>query len=135
MITISLDIYEGIEDFESRIHLLVSFARCLRIILFYVLLDDLIQILNEKCKNSRKSEISAIKRISNLDTLLRELLIKCGNKEKLLKAGITRAIILSKRLKNKAKVTNQLNEASLQSDKMEFDSQEIKEVRNREIDK
>lgn len=114
---------------------MIGIARCARIILFYILLNDFISVLNDKCRNNRKSEINAIKRISNLDTLLRELAVKCNQKEKLTRAGLIRAIVLSKRLQQKNKSMNQLNEVEIKEDKMEIDPREITEIRNREIDK
>jgi hypothetical protein len=134
-VTLSLDIYEGIYDFEDRIHIIVGFARCFRVLLFYVLMTSFLYVLNEKCRKNTKFEITSLQKISSLDKLLREMLNKVRDKDPVLKIGLTRSIVLAKKLKSKAQTRNQLQDISMASDKMEIDPEEIKDLNKRDIDK
>ena len=48
LLTVLLDIYETSQDFGSRIHILVGFARVSRLVLFSLLVSDLEQSLADK---------------------------------------------------------------------------------------
>ena len=60
-----------------------------------------------------------INRITNLETLLKEVLIKSETKDKLILFGINRALVLAKVMKSKSKPRVKLEDASPFIDKTE----------------
>lgn len=134
-LTLSFDIYEAVTEYSDRIHLLVGIARWLRVILFYVILNDFLFILQEKWRNNVKKELTAIRRIPNIEALLKHLILKFSGKSKVLKYGLSRAMILARKLMNKSKNRNQLNDISFGSEKDEDEISEFREISKKDIKK
>ena len=134
VIVIALSLYEGATNVYDHVRIVVGFGRWFRVILFYILNQSLITILSQKCRRSSKFEIDMINRVSNLEGLLNEILIKNQSKDEVIKAGINRALILAKKIKKQSKPRNKLPVATILNEVVEVEEPTIKKFDYDEID-
>lgn len=113
MVVISLTLYEAAANVSDHVHIIVGFGRCFRIILFYILTLSFYSILNHKCRKSNRFEIDMINRVSNMESLLNEILTKNQSKDEIVHVGVSRALLLYKKMKKQSRPRNQLPVGSI----------------------
>lgn len=121
VIVIALSLYEAIENVANHVYIIIGFGRCFRIILFYILTQTFYTLLIHKCKKSSRFEIDMINRVSNLESLLNEVLIKNQSKDEIVHVGISRALLLAKKMKKQSRPRNQLPVGSILNEVAEIE--------------